>query len=113
MESPDNQDRDEPDFETREEWEAAAEAAAIGGRQPPSSWLDPEEDDDDEALRPVIEAGGGEGEGFELAERDLVRNASHEDGQAFPEEDAFSPEHESDRATTDYAQADEEIHSDD
>jgi hypothetical protein len=58
---------------------AAAEAAAIGGRvssEPPS------QEQPDEAARPVEEAGGGEAEGFELAERELVEHASHGDQHA-------------------------------
>ncbi len=97
---------DEPDFATREEWEAAAEARAIGGIEPDVGGVDAEEPID-EALRPVYEAGGGDAEGFELAERDLVRNASHDDGEGFPERDAFTPERESDRATVEYSEADE------
>ena len=60
----------------------------------------------DEAMRPVYEAGGGEQDGFELAERDLVRNASHDDGTAFPERDGFTPERESDRSPAEYAESD-------
>ena len=75
---------DEPDLATREEWAAAAEAAAIGGRNADLSAASFDDDDVDEAMRPVYEAGGGEQEGFELAERDLIRNASHDDGTAFP-----------------------------
>jgi hypothetical protein len=107
MERPDETD-DGPDFETREEWLAAAEARAIGG--PPGNDLGPAGvgDEVDEALRPVYEAGGGEQEGFELAEHDLERNASHDDGEAFPEFDAFTPERESDRATVEYGEPDEE-----
>jgi hypothetical protein len=111
MESADETD-DGPDFETREEWAAAAEARAIGG--PPGHELGPAGGDEriDEALRPVYEAGGGEQDGFELAEHDLERNASHDDGEGFPERDAFTPERESDRATVDYGEADEEEHPD-
>ncbi len=98
---------DEPDFATRQEWEAAAEARAIGGAGPSVGGVDPGEEIDP-ALIPVYEAGGGEAEGFELAERDLVRNASHDDGEAFPELDAFTPELESDRSTAEYGEADEE-----
>jgi hypothetical protein len=98
---------EEPDLLTREEREAAAEAAAIGGRGPGVGGADPSEDVD-EALRPVYEAGGGEEEGFELAERDLIRNASHDDGAGFPELDAFTPEVESDAASVEYAEGDEE-----
>jgi hypothetical protein len=111
MERPDETD-DGPDFETREEWLAAAEARAIGG--PPHSDLGPagSGDEIDEALRPVYEAGGGEQEGFEIAEHDLERNASHDDGEAFPEFDAFTPERESDRSTAEYGEPDEEEHAD-
>jgi hypothetical protein len=98
---------EEPDFATREEWLAAAEARAIGGIGPAVGGVDPE-DDIDEALRPVYEAGGGEAEGFELAERDLVRNASHDDGEGFPELDEFTPETESDRSTAEYGEPDQE-----
>ncbi len=98
---------EEADFATREEWLAASEAAAIGGRGPDVGGVDTSEHVD-EAMRPVYEAGGGEEEGFELAERDLVRNASHDDGSAFPELDAFTPEVESDEASVEYGEADEE-----
>jgi hypothetical protein len=98
---------DDPDFVTREEREAAAEARAIGGTGPDVGGVDPEEPID-EALRPVYEAGGGEAEGFELAELDLERNASHDDGTGFPEDDAFTPERESDVAASEYGEADEE-----
>ncbi len=97
---------DEPDLATREERAAAEEAAAIGGRGPGTGGLNPD-DDGDEAMRPVYEAGGGEQEGFELAERDLIRNASHDDGKGYPERDAFKPERESDRSTAEYGEADE------
>jgi hypothetical protein len=98
---------EEPDFATRQEWEAAAEARAIGGAVPDVGGADPEERVD-EAMRPVYEAGGGEAEGFELAERDLVRNASHDDGTGYPERDAFTPETESDLSGAEYGEADEE-----
>jgi hypothetical protein len=58
---------------------AAAEAAAIGGR--PSSEPAAHEHPD-EAARPVVEGGGGEAEGFEEAERELVEHASHGDQHA-------------------------------
>ncbi|CAN5154571.1 hypothetical protein BH20ACT16_BH20ACT16_03300 [soil metagenome] len=98
---------DDPDFATRQEWEAAAEARAIGGFGPDVGSADPDEQVD-EAMRPVYEAGGGEAEGFELAERDLVRNASHDDGQAVPGRDAFTPEAESDLSPAEYGEADGE-----
>jgi hypothetical protein len=99
---------EEPDLATREEWAAAAEAAAIGGPVPELGGGVLDDDGVDEAMRPVYEAGGGEQEGFELAEHDLVRNASHDDGEGFPERDAFTPERESDRSPAEYGEADEE-----
>jgi hypothetical protein len=98
---------DEPDFETRMEREAAAAARALGG-PPQSEGLAGTGEEVDEAMRPVYEAGGGEAEGFELAERDLERNASHDDGTGYPERDAFTPEVESDRSPAEYGEADEE-----
>jgi hypothetical protein len=64
----------DPRFEAREAEEAAAEAARIGG-EAGDEQLDPAE-------RPVIEAGGGEAEGFEQAENALVEHASHGDQQS-------------------------------
>jgi hypothetical protein len=37
------------------------------------------DDPDDPAMAPVYEAGGGESEGFEMAEEALVEHASHGD----------------------------------
>jgi hypothetical protein len=96
---------EDPDFATREEWAAAEEARAIGGRGPSVGGVN--DDEVDEAMRPVYEAGGGEQEGFELAERDLIRNASHDDGAGYPERDAFTPERESDLSAAEYGEADE------
>jgi hypothetical protein len=95
-----------PDDDLIREEEAAAadEAAHIGGRAG-------DEDDFDPAMRPVYEAGGGEAEGFEQAEADLVENASHGDGRGNPETDAFSGEAESDRSGAEYGEADE-VHED-
>lgn len=53
---------------------AAAEAARIGGVAG--------DEDIDPARRPVIEAGGGEAEGFEQAEQALIEHASHGDQQS-------------------------------
>lgn len=87
------------DLEDREAEAAAAEAAAIGGPAPDPD-LDPE-------VRPVYEGGGGEAEGFEMAEEELIRNATHDDGAAEPIGDAFSPEAEADRSTAVYGEADD------
>jgi hypothetical protein len=82
-----------------EESAAAAEAARIGGFAP--------HDARDPALDPVYQAGGGEQEGWEAAERDLIANASHADGHGNPLRDALTPEIETDRSTAVYAESDE------
>ncbi len=82
-----------------EESAAAAEAGDIGGPAPDT--------DGDEAARPVEEAGGGEAEGFEEAERELEEQASHGESRWDPETDAFTPESESDESGADYAEPDE------
>jgi hypothetical protein len=64
----------DPPYEQEETDEAAREAAAIGGRGG--------SEERDPALRPVSEAGGGEAEGFEDAERALIDHASHGDQHA-------------------------------
>jgi hypothetical protein len=70
------EERDEA-FVEEEEAEAAEEAAAIGGRREP--------DTDDPAQEPLAEAGEGEAEGFELAEKDLEDIAEHGDQHRFPD----------------------------
>jgi len=91
------EDRDEA-FVEEEEAEAAQEAAAIGGHHDP--------DTDDPAQEPLIEAGEGEAEGFELAEKDLQDIAEHGDQHRFP--DGMSkPEEPQD--TDEYGEADEAI----
>jgi hypothetical protein len=86
------QDRERKEDElVREEAEAAAaEAGAIGGRSGT--------EDIDEAERPVIEAGGGEAEGFEQAEEELRDQAEHGEGRD-PAADAGATESEQDPAT--------------
>jgi hypothetical protein len=70
----------ESEFEREQEEAAAAEAAAIGGRV--SSEPPPVDGGPDEAERPLAEAGQGEAEGFEEAERELEEHASHGDQHA-------------------------------
>src|SRR3712207_5613107 len=89
------------DLIRQEEAAAAADAAKIGGRAGDEDEFEPE-------MRAVYEGGGGVAEGFELAEADLVDNASHSDGTGDPLSDAFSPEAESDRGTVEYGEPDEE-----
>ena len=83
-----------------EESAAAAEAREIGGGRPAA-------DVDDPAMDPVHQAGGGEQDGWEQAEADLIENASHGDGNGNPERDALSPELESDRSGAVYGGADD------
>jgi hypothetical protein len=70
-----------PDIAREEAERAATEAAAIGGRpsseDPPAASEGPEEVD-----RAVVEAGGGESEGFEQSERELIEHATHADQHA-------------------------------
>ena len=79
---------------------AAAEAAAIGGNAPSETG--------EPALDPVYQAGGGEQDGFEAAEADLVRNATHDDGHGDPARDALTPELESDESRAASGEADAE-----
>ena len=69
----------ESDFEHEQEDLAAEEAAAIGGQvsyDPPAG-----EEELDPAQAPLVEAGEGESEGFELTEQELIQHASHGDEQ--------------------------------
>jgi len=107
----------ESEFERRQEDEAAAEAARIGaepGRTPGrDDDLIPPGESDDPAMRAVEEAGGGEAEGFEAAEEELIDNASHGGGRGDPIRDAITPEVEADESTAVEGEADEIIESDD
>ena len=79
---------------------AAAEAGAIGGAVDEAGDLDP-------ADRPVIEAGGGDAEGFELAEAQLIEHASHGDPGVDPLAEAGRPEPETEHSQAAYGGADE------
>lgn len=96
-------ERDEEEVAlSEEEAEAAAsEAAAIGGAVPDAN--------DDPAQRPLEEAGQGEAEGFELAERDLEDIATHGGRLNFPEELAPAPEEDQPAV---YGEPDEETKKD-
>ena len=86
----------------REEEEAAAEEAGeIGGEV--------QQDSDDPAQQPLIEAGQGESEGFELAEKDLQDIASHGDEHRFPDSAVPAPE---ERSTAAYGESDQAIPED-
>lgn len=66
----------------------------------------------DPAFAPLIEAGQGEAEGFELAEQDLVRHATDSDGGPTTTilEDADTRDEETPGSV--YGEADSEIHPD-
>jgi hypothetical protein len=93
-----------PDDDPRvveEEAQAAAEAARIGGRHRPES--------DDPAEQPLAEAGEGEAEGFELAEKELEESASHGESRGFPKDDMPPPEEPTE---VEYGEPDEPIPED-
>jgi hypothetical protein len=71
-----------------EEEAAAAEAGEIGGDAP--------RDSEDPAQQPLAEAGQGESEGFELAEKQLEDIASHGDEHRFPDRDVRPAEERED-----------------
>src|SRR3982751_5423988 len=87
---------------------AAAEAGNIGGR----ATRDLEEDlPHDPAMGPVYQAGGGEQDGFEMAEEELIEHTEH--GPAKPEVQVRVREEqisEDENRTVEYGEADEEMH---
>ncbi len=91
------EERDKAFLEEEEE-EAALEASRIGGEAP--------RDAEDPAQQPLAEAGEGEAEGFELAERDLEDIASHGDQHRFPDSAVGAPE---EPQQAEYGEPDEEI----
>jgi hypothetical protein len=87
-------ERDE-ELVRREEEAAGTEAGSIGGRG---------DDRDDPAQSPLTEAGGGEAEGFEIAEAQLVDRAENPRGPSpFADRERIS---EDDRAETEYGESD-------
>jgi hypothetical protein len=95
---------DEP-YEDEETRAAAEEARLIGGVAG--------DEDLDPAERPLVEAGEGEAEGFELAEEELIEHASHGDEHSarvpyYDREDVD----EDDRVGIEYGEADEETEED-
>jgi hypothetical protein len=66
-----------------------------------------EERENDPAFKPVDEAGGGESEGFEQAEEDLIEHAELSSGEGIPRlEDEMGEEAEPE--PTSHGEADEE-----
>jgi hypothetical protein len=96
------EERDEERLAEEEAAAAGAEAGEIGGTVVP--------DTDDPAEQPLIEAGEGEAEGFELAEKDLEDIASHGDQHRFPGNVPPPPEEAG--TGVEYGEADEPIPSD-
>lgn len=88
---------------------AAAQAAGIGGR--PSPDPEPASGAPDEAQRPLVEAGEGEAEGFELAEQDLAEHASHGDQHAARRAIEDAPPEGDDRLATEGGEADQQYSS--
>ena len=84
---------------------AAADAARIGGT--PSS-EDPGAGQSEDAQRPLEEAGQGEAEGFEQAERSLIEHASHGDQHAARRVIEDAPNERDDSRSAGSGQADEE-----
>ena len=66
-------------------------------------------EDDDPAMDPVREAGGGEAEGFEEAEQELIEHAEHGDdaGEGIPRLERLADE-EAEPDLASYGEADEE-----
>src|SRR4051812_35757661 len=104
------------DFEREQEDAAADEAAHIGGKRDDD--LDYIERDSapagisDEAWRPVEEGGGGEAEGFEEAEAELIERAENPHGPS-PIKDAEGWDEEAEALDVEYGEADEEHTSED
>ena len=104
------------EFDREQEEAAADEAGRIGG--------DPEEDLDyierdsrpagisDDAWRAVEEGGGGEAEGFEEAEAELIERAENPHGPS-PIKDAEGWDEEAGALDAKYGEADEEYTSED
>jgi hypothetical protein len=104
------------EYEREQEDAAAEEAAHIGGDRDDD--LDYIERDSlpggisEEAWRPVEEAGGGESEGFEEAEAELIERAENPHGPS-PITDAEDTDEEAAALDQEYGEADEEYTSED
>jgi hypothetical protein len=87
------------EYVAEQERAAAEEAAEVGGG--------PVSDEADESERALSEAGQGESEGFELAEEELIENASHEE-PATPDPTHLAGEPEETRTEAEFGEADTE-----
>jgi hypothetical protein len=104
------------EYEREQEDAAADEAARIGGeRDDDSEYVERDARPagiSDEAWRPVEEAGGGEAEGFEEAEADLVERAENPHGPS-PMADAEDVEEDPAALDVTYGEADREYTAED
>jgi hypothetical protein len=92
------------EFERRQEAEAAREAAHIGAEPGRDDDELPPGESPDPARRVVEEAGGGEAEGFELAEAELIERAENPHGPSpMADRERIS---EDDRAENEYGESD-------
>lgn len=96
-----------PDIAREEADRAAREAAAIGGNPSDEEPLTGDEGTG-EADRAVVEAGGGESEGFEQAERELVEHATHGDQHAARRVIQDAPDETDDGRSAEAGEADSE-----
>ena len=87
------------DYVAEQERAAAEEAVEAGGGAP--------SDEIDESERALSEAGQGESEGFELAEEELIENASHAE-LASPDPTQLAGETEETGSDAEYGEADSE-----
>ena len=87
------------DYVAEQERAAAEDAVEVGGGAP--------SDEVDESERALSEAGQGESEGFELAEEELIGNASHEES-ASPDPMHLAGEVEESEPGAEYGEADSE-----
>jgi hypothetical protein len=93
----------EPDPSTPvaiEETELAREEAGSIGGHTPAQDIDPAE-------QAVSEAGGGESEGFEQAEEELIESASHGDSSGNPLGDRYPAEEAATEGLSIYGEADD------
>ena len=104
------------EYEREQEEAAADEAAHIGcGRDDELDYIERDSRPggiSDEAWRPVEEGGGGESEGFEEAEAELVERAENPHGPS-PLADAEDTDEEAAALDEEYGDADEEYTSED
>ena len=87
-------------YVAEQEAEAAREAAKIGGNAGGDYGVD-------ESERALTEAGQGEAEGFELAEKELIENASHESDSNPDPTHMAGREEASDPTAQSYGEADD------